>query len=978
MTERSAASSVREAGAAERKFLTMLFADLSGYTRLTVTHDPEDVLVAVGPLLASLRDLAQAHGGYVASMQGDGFMAVFGAPVSHADDPRRAIDSAVAMRAEVDVHRTRSPKVPDVHIGIASGEILVTHEADGHAVIGPAVNLAARLSDSAAPGEILVDEASAALTADHALFGTARVLTLRGFTGGVRAMPLTGLLAAPRAPTAPLAGRHEELAMLERALGAVRETGASALHLLVGEPGAGKSHLVSSWAAGHPELAVLQGSARPYGSALPLSALTEALLGANRDENKQIASDFMRLMPQQRSSSPVGREPDEALAVAARRWLSQIAAQGPTVLILEDLHWADDALVETVQALHANPVTGPLLVVGTSREPLAGLPQRAIPPLSPDEIRLVVEQRTGARPDPGLLDLLAERSGGNALWLVECLALLHDRGQLAISHDVVAVRELEVEIEVPASIRMLISARLDNLTQAQKRVLQRASVHPGEIAERDWPGDPEDIDAFAALGLIEHLPSGEVRFTHGLIREAIYSSMARAARVREHEQVLATSTDPATRAYAALEMQRLDVAPGEERRIHLAAQALTAVTDHATYLRRSHTKAARDVLLRAEDLCLQLDLVAPRAATALLTELAEVLRDLDEGERSRRAAERAVALAEVSGDQEALIRAELALGEVLLGSDKPSARRVAESVLARSITPASLRGRAWQLLANSRAYDDMAELQRCLERAFDSHSDTGDVVAAAETARLLAYNLSLAADSRFDHWLGVATANTASDHLRGQGELALVRALVAQARGESEESWKAAESAMALLERAGLHLWLVDATALAVEAATATGRRAVLPGLITKLSALIDGHRARVQVTGLCATAPALMLLGREEEAERALRSARALLPSVGKSEASMVLVAEGHSATLAGRHDLAEVAYAEAERLAAELGFRLAQLACRLQRLQAQVGQGSRPGLAGDLLTLAAELDAAGATAHSETARLIAESLRG
>ena len=276
----------------------------------------------------------------------------------------------------------------------------------------------------------------------------------------------------------------------------------------------------------------------------------------------------------------------------------------------------------------------------------------------------------------------------------------------------------------------------------------------------------------------------------------------------------------------------------------------------------------------------------------------------------------------------------------------------------------------------NQAAEALSQLQHCLEEAFACYSEAGDVAAGAEAARRLAFNLSVTADARFDHWLGVAISTTADVHLRGQGEIALVRAVVSQARGEWEASWAAAQSAMELSERAGMHRSLVDAMAVAIEAATATGRRTVLPELIARLTTLMQGHRARLQITGLCAIAPAAMLLGDEDQAWRSLAQARSLLPSVGRNEQAMVLVAEAHTAALARRHDVAAAAYAQAEALAGELGFGLARLGYRFHRLQAEASHQFRPGLQAEVLELADELSTAGAGSYAEAARKLADNL--
>jgi hypothetical protein len=648
------------------------------------------------------------------------------------------------------------------------------------------------------------------------------------------------------------------------------------------------------------------------------------------------------------------------------------------LLVLEDVHWGDETLLDVLRGLHVTPLSGEALVIATARETVAGLPELALPKLTSDEVRRVVEQTVNARPDDALLALLVERSAGNPLWLVECLRLLSERGQLTVEGDRAVVREGHAEIEVPASIRLIVSARVDSLPTGQKIALQRASAWPAGIPDSEWPGSPSQLTPLMELGLIDRDQDGRLRFSHGLVREAIYGSMPRAARVTEHEGLLTRSTDPAARAYSALEIHRLEISPDSERRQAIAHRALTAVVAHAQHLRLSHTRAARDVLLRQEPLVNELDLVAPAACAVFLTELADVLQELEQRAASRAAATRAVALADVAQDAGIYLRARLSLGESLLGTDNEAARQIADVALThlegREFHPVS--ARAWRLLANAHSYDDLPEMQRCLELAFLSAERAADQDAAASTARRVAFNLSVTADAEFDRWLEIATSRTPPEHLRGQAELALIRSVVAQARGEWEISWKEATKSMALAEQVGMHHRLVDAAAVATEAATATGRREALPGLIARLTSLTDGHRARLRLTALCAITPALVLLGREQDAARALVDAATQLPALGPNEALMVWSARGHCAAMLGRHVEAEEAFTLAETLAQDQAMSLFALGCRLHRLTAQVHQGGHAGSRAQLLSLSVEFDAARATPHAETARALAASL--
>jgi hypothetical protein len=382
------------------------------------------------------------------------------------------------------------------------------------------------------------------------------------------------------------------------------------------------------------------------------------------------------------------------------------------------------------------------------------------------------------------------------------------------------------------------------------------------------------------------------------------------------------------------------------------------------------------VLLRAGDLVDELDAAVPGACARLLTELAEILRALEAGTESAEAASRAVALAFLASDTSAQTHAQLALGEAMLGVDNARARQIAGDLLATTELSEVDRGRGWTLLGGSHAYDDVAELRRCLESAFHCYRAAGDDVAAASIARRIAFNLSVTAGPEFDRWLAIASSMTAKEHLQGQGELALVRALVEEARGDWEQAWGSAMSAAELTERVGMHQSLVEAVAVAVEAATATGRRNALPGLLARLGTLIEGHRARLQVTGLSASAPAFVLLGRPADADRALQRAESLLTEVGPNEAIMFWAARGHCASLAGVDDEAASSYGRAELLAGDLGLSLLANGCRLYRLAAQARVSGTPDLREELHGLAAELTTAGAVSLAATARELASTL--
>jgi class 3 adenylate cyclase/tetratricopeptide (TPR) repeat protein len=604
----SAAASVRE----ERKIVTVLFADLAGFTSRSETLDPEDVRAFLLPYYEVLTSQITRHGGHVDRFLGDGVMALFGAPVAHEDDPERAVRAALRIleripRLGLDLH---------VRLGINTGSVLFAAGSGGErddAVTGDAVNTAARLQALAPMDGVVVGEATYRATTHLFAYDTLEPTLVKGKAEPIGIFRPTAPLAYPagelHAETTPFVGRDLELALLTGLFERARATPSLELATIVGEPGLGKSRLVRELAwhvEALPELVTWRvGRCLPYGDGISVWALGEIVKGhagiLDTDDQATLAAKLeavlvepdpsMRVWMKDRLAPLVGLETSteppaqEEAFTAWRRFLEQIAQGGPTVLVVEDLHWADDTLVAFLSHLVDHTAGLPLLLVTTARPELeerhpawlsrtrrstvlslAALPDRAMTTLV-----------GGSLPDasPALLATVLDRAGGSPLYAEQLAAMLRDR-VLPIAGGVLD------EEAIPASIAALLAARIDALPADAKAVLLDASV----IGKTFWSGAvvalsgglPADLEpALTELARRELIrpvyPStmaGEAEYTfwHALLRDVAYGELTRGARLARHRATAAWITD---RAGAAIGEDAEIVVAHLDRALELAA-----------------------------------------------------------------------------------------------------------------------------------------------------------------------------------------------------------------------------------------------------------------------------------------------------------------------------------------------------------------------------------------------------------------------
>ncbi len=577
----------------ERKVVTVLFCDLVGFTAASDSADPEDVRARIRPYHARLRQEIERYGGTVEKFIGDAVMAVFGAPISHEDDAERAIRVGLRLLEAIGELNGGDPSLAlQVRIGIDTGEAVVVLDArpeqgEGF-VTGDVVNTASRLQGAAPVGGIAVSESTHRQTERVFDYETLPSVQVKGKT---QPLALYRPLAArarfgsdvTRTHANPLVGRELEKALLVGTFERSAQQRSCQLVTIVGEPGVGKSRLAAELFQHldeRPDLITWrQGRCLPYGEGIAFWALGEIVKAEcgilESDSPAEAVAKLERALPtgeqdavwlKARLSALVG-VPSEAASqeesfTAWRRFLEGLNPQGPTVLVFEDLHWADDALLSFLEHLADWSDGVPLLIVCTARPELheqhptwaAGLRNATtinLAPLTDEETaRLLASLLERAVLPADTQRALLERAGGNPLYAEEFVRLITDRD--------LPPGGLE-DVRVPDSVQSLIAARLDTLSSDRKSLLQDASV----MGKLFWAGaladvgdrDPREVELalheLARKELVRPARTStmageaEYGFWHLLVRDVCYAQIPRAGRAARHRAAASWLEDKA-------------------------------------------------------------------------------------------------------------------------------------------------------------------------------------------------------------------------------------------------------------------------------------------------------------------------------------------------------------------------------------------------------------------------------------------------
>ena len=574
--------------ATERKTVSVLFCDLAGSTALGERLDPEALREVMASWFDAMRTAVEAHGGTVEKFIGDAVMAVFGLPRAHEDDALRAVRAALEMQ--------RSAGELALRIGINTG-VVVTGDELTTLVTGDAVNTAKRLEQAAGDGAILIGAVTEQLIRHAVELEPVPPIDAKGKSAPLRAWRVLGLIegAEPfaRRWDTPLVGRRSELETLRAELTACREEKACRLVTVLGTAGVGKTRLTSELVAevGN-EATVLTGRCLAYGDGITFWPLVELLRVFGGD---QAVAEAVReesdaaLIAERLATLTSGHGSPEELFWAVRRLFETLSRRRPVIVVLEDVHWAEETLLDLVEHVHRWSREAAIVVLCIARPELLEERPRwegtivRLDPLSSDE----ASELLAALDDDGVLSpemrvRVAETAQGNPLYAEQIVAMLADSGGDA---------ELA---ELPPTIQALLAARLDRLAPVERDVLERAAV----VGKDFWPG------AVAALGaatdtlgatllqlvrreLLEPAASlipGEdgFSFRHALIRDAAYDATPMRRRAAHHERFAAwLASDSSADELDEFRGYHLEQAVHLRRNLGAADAELSALADEA-------------------------------------------------------------------------------------------------------------------------------------------------------------------------------------------------------------------------------------------------------------------------------------------------------------------------------------------------------------------------------------------------------------
>jgi class 3 adenylate cyclase len=572
LAQQPAALPVREM----RKTVTLIFCDLKDSTALGEQLDSEALHEVKDRYFSAMATEITRHGGKIEKYIGDAIMAVFGLPRAHEDDALRAVRAAADMRrALVRVNRDLTARYGVTlanRTGVNTGEVVANDDekADQKLATGDAVNVAARLEQAAPVNQIYLGETTYQLVRDAVDVEAVEPLQLKGKAEKVAAYKLLsahGLDGYARRDDTPIVGRDDELAALHAAYHTVCAGQSVHLVTVIGDAGLGKSRLVrevvDQIAAGAK---ILRGRCLPYGDGItfwPLLAMVNAAADI-RDEDPPEAAQAKLLgvvgdaEVAARMASAVGLSegsfPLHELYWGARKFFEGLAAEDPVVVLIDDIHWAEPALLDLLEHVLDTSKGSAILLLTTARHDLleshpnwgerADSTRLVLRPLSADASAQVVGNLLGAAGLPhDVVQRIVVAAEGNPLYVEQMLSMLIDSQALRREGESWVRATTYVDISVPPTIRALLEARLDNLTRADRATVEPAAVIGLEferpaieaLAPETLRTDiGKHLDTLARKHFIDPAQSEIYRFHHHLVRETVYNGLLKRARANLH------------------------------------------------------------------------------------------------------------------------------------------------------------------------------------------------------------------------------------------------------------------------------------------------------------------------------------------------------------------------------------------------------------------------------------------------------------
>jgi class 3 adenylate cyclase/tetratricopeptide (TPR) repeat protein len=917
-----------------RKVVTVVFCDVSGSTSLGEQLDPEALRRVMSRYFDLMQAAVERHGGVVEKFIGDAVMAVFGIPKLHEDDALRAVRAAVDMKESLRSVNDEFGVRLQTRIGVNTGEVVAGDPSTGQRLVtGDAVNVAARLEQRAAPGQILLGVPTYRLVRHAVEARPVDPLELKGKAEAVGAYLLgsveAGFSRVTRRLDMPFVGRGKELELLRLELDRTIEENACRLVTILGPAGIGKSRLVDELLRTSGETArALVGHCLPYGDGItywPLVEIMRQLGGPDvRSATRHLVQgeEYADLIAE-RVAAATGQAESagatEEMFWAVRKLFESLAEQQPVIVVLDDLHWAEPTFLDFLEYLVAFSSGAATLLVCTARPELLDVrPTWTAPrpnarslllaPLAEGDAQELVEHLLeGSKVSGTERSEVLARSEGNPLFVEQMVALRVEQG--------------DGELEVPPTIQALLGARIDLLEDEERTVITLASVegrlfHRGAIAElapdRVRPDVSKHLLTLVRKELIHpdraEFPGEDAfRFSHILVRDAAYAALSKELRAEFHERFaawLVRKSESYAHEYEEIVGYHLEEAHGYRGEIgqHAAAASVGAragkvlASSGLRALGRSDMPAARSLLERAVALLAEED---PRRNECRLA-LGDALLETGEYERGLVVLERLAEDAERSSDVRMHWRARL--------------RAAWARLLTRELATADAAGLAGEALAALTPLGDEEGLALAWEVTAQGRNLAGDnlgLEAAMRNANLHARragNLRLVTHSAF--WLGlcsfygndsVSEATAACELLRARAETPIQKAnarlwlgAVTALGGDLEGLIAVRDARATYLEfglrevHSGTAIAESDLELLAGDPSTAehTARDAI--------SALAGMGEKTYRSTLLAHLAHALIEQERHEEAEHALRQAEALGAPGADPLASLILALQG------------------------------------------------------------------------------------
>ena len=707
----------RSALEGERKQVTVLFADVSGFTSLSERLDPEQVHGLISRTFDVMLAEVHRYDGTVNQFLGDGIMALFGAPVAHEDHAQRAVHAALGMRRALEAYADELGRERGIRLrirqGLNTGLVVVGSIGSDlrmdYTAVGDTTNVAARMQQAAEPGSILIADATHRLVADYFSTRSLGELAVKGKSALVVAWEVLGVRstrsrveAAAQRGLTPFVGRQRELRLLSECFEQAK-TGRGQVVFVVGEPGIGKSRLLHEFRRSlGDEVAWLEGRCVSFGRSIALHPLIDLLkrdCGIDEGEDEaaiagKIETHVLALGEDMRPALPFVKyllsvDPGDPVVTAMdpqhrrgeifdvlRRLTARAAARRPHVLVFEDLHWVDQATEEYLLRIGDVVPTSRVLHICTYRpgyvQPFGDRTYHTrlvLASLTPgDSVALAERMLLSARLPEPLETLITAKAEGNPFFVEEVVKSLREAGALRQADGGLTLARPLDQIIVPDTIQDVIMARIDRLNEPSKRLLQIASVigreFPRRLLDRVAMADDRPDDSLAELKSVEliyeraALPEIAYTFKHALTQEVAYASLLLQRRKALHERIAQAIEE----VHADRLIEHYEVLAFHFRRAEAPRKALEYLMKAAEKAAKAFaTRAALTLYDEAEEVAGALgDAVGPETRIMLYRAKADLCLLVSDFERARTEGERALIIARAAGDRRAA-------GSVLVG-----------------------------------------------------------------------------------------------------------------------------------------------------------------------------------------------------------------------------------------------------------------------------------------------------------------------